>query len=203
MLRMLAVAPEDGWAFVEDVSADQRWLIRPPYTSRSRFAVDAAVVAKAVSDHGFRATDEEFASWRELIAFLEGRILSTVDPALSDSERLQRLLPHATPEVLRRYLDRIESELLPQRQWDVALRLLTELLRLSTLKGDPALLERAVALLGTCRDMQSQAKTGHCQLTQALAVDMVPLVEQRYGWAMVTDLARLVAQRRQLFRVGA
>ena len=144
MLKALAFAPEDGWAFVQE--REHVWLLRPPYSRESRAEVSGSVVAKAVNHYGFHAADTTFGSWREIITFLEEQVVSAADPALPDVERLERLLPRAPVDVIETYLDRIESELIPQREWEGAMTLLTHLMRLNAVKSDPELLDRAVDL---------------------------------------------------------
>jgi len=187
MLRVVAVASSDGWAFVED--GGRLFLVRPPFTAASKAEVSDAVVARAVSEHGFNATDREFGSWGELIGFLEEGITSHAAPALSRFERLQRMLPHATDGVIDRYLDRIESELLPQGQWRPARLLLERLLALDSVGVRPELLKRIVALLGDCTAAETTAMDAREELVHDpdLLAERVPLAAAKYG---ATALAR-------------
>lgn len=47
MLELLALEPEDGWAFVKDGSLI--WFIRPPYRTGEARPVPEAVVSRAVT----------------------------------------------------------------------------------------------------------------------------------------------------------
>ncbi len=187
MLRVVAVAPGDGWAFVED--GGRLFLVRPPFTTASKAEVSDAVVARAISEHGFSATERQFGSWGELIGFLEEGIISHAAPALSRFERLQRMLPHATAEVIDGYLDRIESELLPQGQWRPARMLLEQVLALDSVTTRPTLLKRAVGLLGECTTAETTAMGAREDLVHDpdLLAERVPLAAAKYG---ATALAR-------------
>ncbi len=70
VLRIVAAAYRDGWAFVED--GGRRLLVRPPY-GRAPLEVPQSAVEQAVHSHGFDAEAREVASFRELVAFLEKR----------------------------------------------------------------------------------------------------------------------------------
>jgi len=74
MIQLLALAPEDGWAFAR--SGDRILLLRPPYVRRRHPAVDESVVTRAVAVEGFTAEDRVFADWPTLLAFLEEQFLA-------------------------------------------------------------------------------------------------------------------------------
>jgi hypothetical protein len=111
MIRLLAIAPEDGWAFVR--SADRILLLRPPYSKRRHPTVEESVVARAVAVEGFEAADQVFPDWSTLFAFLEERFLAGREalPAALAPESVERILRHAPRPVLESLLDRIEHEL--------------------------------------------------------------------------------------------
>lgn len=78
MLKLLAVAPEDGWAFVR-VQDTTCCLVRPPYAKSNVLLADDAAVKTALSKHGFVSPvdDRTFVDWATLIAFLNRQVLQS------------------------------------------------------------------------------------------------------------------------------
>ena len=198
MIELLALAPEDGWAFVR--SADRIVLLRPPYGKRRRPTVEESVVARAVAVEGFTAEDRGFADWDALLAFLKERFLANrpaLPPALAP-ESIERILRHAPRSSLESLLDRIEREFLPDRQWDAAVELLARFLSVDS----PAITEqrpRAVGLLVRCQQERSAAR----QRLQRLADSAeAPFATQKYGREPVRARAEEI-RRKGFFRDAA
>jgi hypothetical protein len=151
VLRIVAAAYRDGWAFVED--GDRRLLVRPPYR-RAPVEVSQATVEQAVQTHGFDAEAREIASFRELIAFLEKKRVEIAEaegtPSLADHERMDRLVRAAPRHILERYLDRVEGELLRRGELDAALRVLSAMSHADVASADDALRERVSRLIAAC-----------------------------------------------------
>jgi len=177
MIRLLALAPDDGWAFVR--SADRVLLIRPPYGKRSHPAVEESVVARAVAVEGFKAVDQDFPDWPALFAFLEQQFLAgrPALPAALAPESVERILRHAPGSALEGLLDRIERELLPDRHWDAAGELLVRFL---TVDSAPAadLRPRATALFVRCQRERAAAGQRRGRLAAAARA---PLAAGKYG----------------------
>jgi hypothetical protein len=117
VLKLLASAPGDGWAFVE--RGQEILLVRPPYQQWALTRVPAGVVEKAVQHHGFAAQDETFPDWEALVAHLKNRFLAVrrqQGSVVPDVEEVQSLLHAAPASLLADYLDKVESELLPE-EW--------------------------------------------------------------------------------------
>jgi hypothetical protein len=148
MPEILAVAAEDGWAFVKQ---DGRiFLVRPPYAQTGATEVPASAVERAVSAHGFQATARSFDSWGKLIEHLERTIVDAAAgrPRIEDAAR--KLLRHASRETVVRFIDRIASELVPSQKWEEAATALEALLDLEVVSADQDLRHRAVDLLKAC-----------------------------------------------------
>ena len=152
MLRLLASAPEDGWAYVED--GDSLLVIRPPYAAWSRAKVQRSTLETAIQRHGFGPEDRAFPDWASLIAHLKEQIIES-HRARGDeeptSESIRKLFHFAPRYILVEYLDRIKSELLP-KEWGAAETILTELLQVDMVRTDNALFERALKLLSCCQE---------------------------------------------------
>lgn len=109
MINLVALSPEDGWAFAHDDG--QLVQLRPPY-DEARPASEVDVVRSLGMD-GFEARNREFRSWRELIAFLRQEIQRTRAADITPEEQareLVRFLESADEDVLLGFLDRIERE---------------------------------------------------------------------------------------------
>ncbi len=173
MLDILAVLPDEGWAFVRD--GVQTLLIRPPYTRAGRRSVDADEVGRAVAIHGFSVPqgDCQFPGWSSLVAHLNAQVEQS---RAQQGQRLEavglgeRLLPHAPAPILERFLDRVEGELLPNPEsWAAASRLLLAMLPLPRVRESSSLSGRAVGLLSRLVDSQSIRKTQFA--TQIMSID--------------------------------
>jgi hypothetical protein len=177
MIQLLALAADDGWAFVR--SADRILLLRPPYGKRRHPAVDENAVHRAVAVEGFTAEDRNFPDWSTLLTFLEERFLAG-RPALSAAlapESVERILRHAPRPVLESLLDRIEHELLPNRQWDAASELLARFLAVDS-PAAADLRVRIVAILVHCQRARSAAGARWNRLVDS---PQAPLAVQKYG----------------------
>lgn len=190
MIRLLAIAPEDGWAFVR--SAERILLLRPPYGKRHHSAVEESVVARAVAVEGFEAADQAFPDWSALFAFLKERFLAGRPPLPSAlaPETVERILRHAPPSSLDRLLDRIEQELLPDRQWDAAGELLARFLTVDT-PATAGQRPRAADLLVRCQQARSAAGERWRLLVDAM---QAPLTAEKYGLEPVRVLAERIRQ---------
>jgi hypothetical protein len=156
MIRLLAIAPEDGWAFVR--SEDRILLLRPPYGKRRHPSVEKSTVAQAIAVEGFEAAGQAFPDWPAVFAFLEERFLAgrTPLPAILAPQSVERILRHAPASALESLLDRIQNELLPGRQVDPAGELLARFLAVET-PAAAALRPRAAELLVRYRTSRAES----------------------------------------------
>ena len=150
MLELLAVAPEDGWAFVRSESGVV--LVRPPYRRSTMVDASNEAASSAVLRYGFSPPSDvtSFDDWRDLISFLVDKVRESRAETvreLSDSGIGAQALEFAPPEVVSSFLDRIERELLPEREWGHAVRLLEALFKLPAVRTDIELSRRGVELL--------------------------------------------------------
>jgi hypothetical protein len=176
MIRLLALAPADGWAFAR--SGDRILLLRPPYGKRRHPAVEESAVARAVAVEGFTAEDRDFTDWPALFAFLEEQFLAgrPALPAALAPESIERILRHAPHSALEGLLDRIERELLPGRQWDAAGELLARFLSVES--PGAVLRSRAADILVHCQQERSAAAEQRNRLVESV---QAPLAAQKYG----------------------
>jgi hypothetical protein len=190
MIRLLAIAPEDGWAFVR--SAERILLLRPPYGKRRHPSVEESTVARAVAMEGFAAEDRVFPDWPALFAFLETRFLAgrKALPAALAPDAVERILRHAPHSALGGLLDRVEHELLPNSQWDAASELLARFLAVDS-PATTGLRSRAAELLVRCQ----QARSASGQRWQRLADSaQAPLTAAKYGLEPLRAYAERIRQ---------
>ena len=203
MLELIAVAPEDGWAFVR--KDDRVWLIKPPYTVNAKIEVSGRAVDKALSDHGFHAAEGTFDGWRKLVIFLEQQVVANSPEPLPTADKVRRLLRHAPAKVVEMYLDRIESELIPHWEWDGAFLLLSEITALDTLRDSPHVHQRTAELLKKWGEEKARAEMDRRTIThdlEALAAEL-PHLAKKGAIDAVDQLASKIAVEGQILKLGS
>jgi hypothetical protein len=204
MIELLALAPEDGWAYVK--AGERIRLIRPPYTRCRSSVVGEQSVENALAKHGFMRSDDPercFRDWPALIQFLGARMLESLRAKRLEiaEDTGERLLEFATVETLDRYLARIDAELIPNSRWDHAENLLVNMLCLPAIRDAAATYDRAVALLKKVQEGRRQEERAKIQL----AVEdsdferVFPQASARYGRERITRVAERISSRGHVF----
>lgn len=190
MIQLLALAAEDGWAFVR--SGDRILLLRPPYGKRRPLVAGEDTVARALAVEGFAAADQMFPDWPAVVTFLEERFLAGRDPlpATLAPDAVELILWHAPPASVEAFLDRIEREFLPGRHWDAANRLLASFLAVDA-PAVNALKPRAADLLVRCQEMRSAESQKWRWLAETA---QAPLTAAKYGLDTVRAHAEQIRQ---------
>ena len=205
MFDLLAAAPADGCAFVKN--GKEILLVRPPYQRWNLSVVPESSVEKAVSTYGFESAEGSFNDWGSLIAFLEKRMVEerkARGQEIPTSESIKALVKLAPKDILNDYLKRVESELLPNREWDAASDLLVTLLRVDTIENDPDLRTRTLDLLDRCRSERAKVGAQERELMneEENLVRLFPIAAEQHGTAPLNRYSREVADRGQLLAVG-
>jgi hypothetical protein len=204
-LRIIAAAYKDGWAFVED--GDRIVLVRPPYHRSRLVEVSRAIVERGVQRYGFETQAQEVSDWRALIVLLQEKRASIADAegaaSLPDNERMTRLLRVAPRDLLERYLDRAEKELIPAGELDAALRVLAAMSRPDIKNIDAPLRERVSALIVTCSDALEQGddRAGDLLDCEEELGKTFPSVKKAYGAAAV-QYAKRIQMNGQILSLG-
>jgi hypothetical protein len=202
MLKLLASAPRDGWAFVEK---DQKvLLVRPPYQQWALTHVSEGAVEKAVQHHGFVMQGRSFVSWDSLIGFLRSQYLAfrrRQDSNVPDLQEIRSILHMAPSGLIMKYLSRVESELLPGGEWGPAMELLIYLLGVDTIKGDSTLYDRTLQLLLQTRAALKREEAQRLEIIEweGDLQRKFPNAIQIYGAAAVRDAADSITRRGQVF----
>lgn len=148
MLELMAHAPDDGWAFVRE--GDTIFLLRPPYQG-NRLAMQREDVERAVTVHGYLATDLSFATERDLIQYLHDEIVRRWPLTEAPEALREDLLRLADPEEIDVYLDEADAWLREGRAADAAV-LLNRLFAAEQLTHEHR--RRIASLLEAVRDWQ-------------------------------------------------
>lgn len=102
MLKLIAHAPEDGWAFVRD--GESLLLLRPPYRG-NHVSVGLEEVERAVTVHGYLALDLDFTTERALVQYLRDEVVRSWPAQEAPDKLRERLLLLANPGEINFYLD--------------------------------------------------------------------------------------------------
>lgn len=204
MLKLLALAEADGYAFVEN--SESLFFVRPPYSATNKSRVSRDAVGTAIAMHGFAASSEDFKDWAELVESLAKRAIAVRRPRgeSPDGERIRSLAAKAPLDRVEALLSRTEQEMLPAHEWKPAMSLLTVLLRNPALKESPTLYDRCLSLLQRCQDgigREGSLDLGWLDLGSAPSSDF-PLVRKKYG-DRAFELARQVRDDGRLMAVGS
>lgn len=206
MISLLAVALEDGWAFVG--RDEEVLLVRPPYRQWSTSTVSESIVERAIQIHGFVPMKKDFTDWSSLVAFLKVQLVEArknQGDTLPDSAKIRELVQHAPKPILEGYLDRIQSELLPHYEWRASFDLLTTLIDLDIVKNNADLRQRTIDLLKRCQETEAKLQAGKQELIgeeQSLS-EQFPKAVRAYSLAGVLKRSRGVRNRGQVMPVGA
>ena len=196
MLTLIAAAFEDGLAFVKRGNKIQ--FTRPPYLGSNLLWTDEEKVEKAISAHGFVSCNQSFETWSELVAFLKDRFLEARKKlGLVELAGLSELLPLAPASVLSGYLDRVEAEMLPAREWTPALNLLTDMLKVESVLKDRSMFLRAISLLRKCLTEINRMELSKEEIVdeEGSLRDEFPECAERYGTETIMERVSSVKGR--------
>ena len=205
MLRLLASAPEDGWAFVQ--SEGEILLVRPPYQQWAVSHVTSKAVERAVQHHGFVAQENVFSNWQSLISHLHEEVLELRrrrGQGPPDKERIRRLVRRAPRHILADFLHKVASELLPNGEWKAALDLLTHLLTADSVRNDSELYSLAISLLERCNQVIARHEVEKRELIDQ-EKDFrrkFPRLAETHRAEDVIEYSQAVAQQHQVFVSG-
>jgi hypothetical protein len=203
MLELVASMPENGWAFVRE---DGRLVaVRPPYRSSNRVEVDESTVEAAVQKHGFAApaTPVRLDQWSDVISYISDEVARCRPELDNGSDPAgEGLLEFEPLSVIKEFLDRVETELLPNRKYRHAESLAKAITELQSVRADPDLLTRAVRL--GCRATVMMGERGNSFSLEAPdAPALFESVYERYGRDVVEHYADSIANAHQMMAVAS
>jgi len=188
-IEVIAIAPNDGWAFI--VKGEEIFLLRPPYVSSNLIEVTEKDVENALHLYGFEECNFSFNSLKEVIEFLKNEYIESMrnqNIALPSSEQLRGLLKYATDDVLLRYLEKAEKELIPQRKLAAAESIALELMKLEKVRGNREMHNKAVGILEKCRQKRVDGLANKILENQQEAMkDKYPNAVRKYPVESIWD----------------
>lgn len=207
MIHLLAIAPEDGWAFIGQ--DEEIYLIRPPYSAANRRPVTVSAVEVAVTKHGFRAAEGSFEDWRAVIDSLKQEIVQSREASgrsLDGRDIGLEILRLAEPEKVSELLDRAEETWIRQGKWNSAERFLSDVLSLDITARNETLRQRAINLLKKCQTARHRTIASRmndiedqCDLSVFPRLADSPEPERQY----VAERAEAIKERGQVLPIAA
>jgi hypothetical protein len=202
MLKMLAAALEDGWAFVR--RGRDILLVKPPYLQSDLLAVSEGTVERAIARHGFVSVEEQFQNWADLITFLKAQLLATRrDLGLTEprTDVIRELIGFAPSYMLKSYLDRIKNELIPLKEWQACLDLLTAIMRVEAVRVNRELHRYALNVLENCQQQMHATEIKRQELIDEEhdLVQQFPNTIQKYGATEIIAAVNNVQRTRSLW----
>lgn len=126
-IKLVALAAHDGWGIIQE--DEDLFLLRPPYTVSGKIQCTEKELEEAVVKHGFRSVDCTFSNYAELIQFIKNEYIKAnkkSSKAVPTLEELKDLLEYASEDVLIKFLDRAETDLIPGGKIEAAESLATK-----------------------------------------------------------------------------
>ncbi len=152
-----AFSPADGMAIVQ--TGQRLRLIRPPYRQSNAIELPKSAIQDAVLNHEFHVSSRQFDSWETVIVFLNQQVVeyrqSQGHPVAGNLNNVE-MLDVAPLEVLQSFLDKVESQLIPQGQFEHAENFLLALLECNAAETNPHLVVRAGKLLNRIRQTEAR-----------------------------------------------
>lgn len=197
-LKLEALSPAEGIGIVR--KGQTLRLIRPPYVSHDAPVLTEESLQNAILRHGFSASQEQFVSWEDVITFLNQQVVAvrrSLGKEIPDSIPGSDILDVAPLEVLSSFLDRVETDLIPQRLFDHAENFLLALLASSAQTRYPGVGSRAAKLLQRNKDARKQVEAWISE--QANRDVRFPSLEKHGELELSARLAELIRTRGCVF----
>jgi hypothetical protein len=166
-IKLEALYPAEGTGIVR-VDGTLR-LVRPPYSSSNAPVLPEESVRDAIMQHGFSASAEEFPNWEDAIDYLNRQVVAvrqSLGKAVPDTAPAGAIFEVAPPEILAKFLDRVERELIPGRKFDHAEDFLLAYLKSSAAISFPESRGRAMELLQRNSAARKQSEEAQAQIAR-------------------------------------
>ncbi len=161
MPQLVALLPEDGWAFVREGS--RFVLVHPPFRTSNSRVTPEPIVVDAILHHGFvkASPDCPDEPWPDVIARIRDEMRRAVGHGAGTGAFIGRALSVVPMAMIKAILDDVERQLLSQCKLEGAERALQRLLREERVRADTVTLNRVIELLdlaATTRERQIEAR---------------------------------------------
>jgi len=201
-IKMIAIAPYDGWAFI--IKEERLFLLRPPYREKDLVEVEEKDLENAVHKYGFQECDHAFNNFAETIGFLNEKYIEAMKKkgiSLPDKAQLKELLEYATEEILMGYLEKAEKEFIPHRNLDAAESIALALLPLEKVIQNEVIFQKTIAILNRCKE--EREKLDNIIKTPNKTLGIFPRAESIYTVEAIFEYREFVYRKKQLLPVGA
>jgi hypothetical protein len=207
MLKLRALEPRDGWAFV--ARNGEVLLIKPPYRESNVTGTSELVLKRAITEYGFDSLDVDFSSWEDLLQYVKSEITKNATETKTNinfeylGADILRLAPLKT---IKNLVARLQNELVPQGEWGAALQVLKALQRLEIVQRNAELQAEITALFAQCAE--GALRKHHCyeelQLTTEQEIKAeFPLAAVAHKPSEIKKLAQRIANEHQIVAIGA
>lgn len=201
-IKMTAIAPFDGWAFISE--EENLYLLRPPYHSGDLIEASEKDLANAVHKYGFHECDFDFNTITETVHFLKDKYVEAIKKqgvSLPGKEQLKSLLRHATDDILWDYLEKADKEFIPQRNLDAAESIAVALMRVEKVKKNEKMFNTTLDIINRVREERNKLKD--FMLNSAILKHKFPNAEKRYTRKSILEIMNFTYKNKQLLPVGA
>lgn len=201
-LKIVALAPQDGWAFVRE--NENLYLLRPPYTASGKIDCTAKEVEEAILKYGFFSVDHPFSHYSELIRFIKDEYVRTnkengIDTPTTDE--LKELLRYASEDVLSGFLNRAETELIPGGKIEAAESLALDIMKLDKVVGNKKLHDHAVSIIDKCAASRKKKREWETRFLEKRRYEKFINIKKRYPEPLITEAIRTIQGRGVVFSI--
>ena len=204
-IKIIAISPNDGWAFI--TIKDKIFLLRPPYITSNQIGVSEKDVENAIYIHGFENCNITHDNIKSVIRFLKEQYIESKKKqniSLPTSEQLRELLKYATDDILFKYLERIERELILQGKFYEAKSIALELMELSKVKNNTEMVEMVMTIFKECKNGEHEKE----KIAMNILDDgnqnygaKFPNAVKHYSLEVINSVKREVANRGSVFPI--
>lgn len=205
-IEILAYAKNDGWAFF--LEENKLFLIRPPYIDTNLIKVQYNDLEKAVNMLGFERCNIKHGSISEVVKFLKKSYIDSMKSKkllLSSSGELRKLLNYANENILAKYFEKIENELMSKGEFNVALTMAIDLMKLEKVRENNTLLDSAIKIIQECeyrkKELEKFEIIGTEQDYNKNLEKMFPYAIGKYSAPAIIESVKKTKERGQLLQL--
>jgi len=146
MLNLIAISPLEGAGYVKEDSVV--FLIKKPYTYLgNKLLSNEDEVEKAVATYGFTKIDKKFPAYSELLDFLKQTYITALESKGIQFREIEKkdiikFITNLPKDKISSLINKIENDFLSNKKFNEGIILIEDLLNLTEIKGDMALLEK-------------------------------------------------------------
>jgi hypothetical protein len=206
-VKIIAIAPSSVWAFIENDG--KIYLLQPPYFDQ--IEVTERDIEKLLQLYSFVEYDKDFADLGEAIELLETQyveLLEKLGIENPSTEELKELLNYADDETLLEYLQRAKDELIPDGDFDTALTVVKDIIKLK--RTNPEINSKAESIWQEVLDkkdevlksIQNTMQTRQQSFEQSLT-DIFPNALRKYSLEDIIKQQNQVSTEKEFLNIAA